>query len=815
MESHISIDSRIISHLGEMLISDEKVALLELVKNSSDADALKCEIVIDTIAENEYGKGLMIVEDNGNGMNRHIIESGFLRIATSFKQQNQKYSYIFNRLALGSKGVGRLALNRLGYFIIVETKLNLEILNKLDDTLILNNFGVTEKQKIIEENENYYYRFVLNWSDFEVDSLTLDSIPIVIQKIQDEKIKFCGESHGTRITIMGLKGNNYWEKKETKVELEKDVLAFMNPFQDKKANFSVKIDLNKEIFKSDLYDKTRIENIASSKTKFKFNLLSKFVEFEITRSLQYIEGLVSNMRKRMEDLGFELKDTINFEELYKKHCNVKPFRISILEQDINKRYSKVNLKSLYQDDKGEYFLPGDFEGAIYAFSRSSTEIKKLLESISGVNLYRNNFRVMLGEQKDWLGLGHIERTYYRNIYSPNNVVGYVYIDGEENLEKLAELTNREGLKQDEYGKNFLTLMRDFIAIIMTYEDDKFREIFELPSSMRLNKLKSNEIISFDDGLIKFQKIEDSFGKFKETIDEKTDLSEKKIANLIPYIEGEKGIEVLNLVTTDIKKEITEIKSHIQSLENDQHKKYNQIELERENLEQFYPLIGATIVAETLAHEITRLSNGIKFSSLQLRKLLFNNEEVWRKAERNLSLIDSNTKFLNRYAAMLDINSYSKRRRYEVIDLKEYLLSTFEDSPLLSYKNINVNLEIKGEGFKQKVVKEGLKIIFENLIINSVYWLSKMQINNPTINIQFRNNNKIQLWDNGFGIHNDISDKLFEPFVSNKPLNEGRGMGLYIVKEMLKEVSGDIQLLNETNSHDNRYKFEIIFRGELQ
>lgn len=811
MESHISIDSRIISHLGEMLISDEKVALLELVKNSSDADALKCEIMIDTMMENECGKGSMIIEDNGNGMNRHIIENGFLRIATSFKQHNQKYSYIFKRLALGSKGVGRLALNRLGNFIIVETKLNLEVLDYLNSEQIYANFGTLEKEKIVEENQNYFYRFTLNWSDFEKSSMSLDLIPISIQKLEYEGNKFCGKDHGTRITIKGLKGKNYWEKKETRKEIEKDVLSFMNPFQDKKTNFSVKIDLNKEIFKSDLYDKTRIENIASSKTKFKFNLTDKSVEFEIARSPQYVESVIMNLQRKMEDLEFELISTINYEDFYNKYCHTKPFKVGILEQDINKKYPKVNLKNLYQDDAGEYFLPSDFEGAIYASPRSSPEIKNLLDSAAGVNLYRNNFRVMLGEQKDWLGLGYIERTYYRNIYSPNNVIGYVYIDGEENLEKLSELTNREGLKQDEYGKNFLMIMRDFVAIILTSEDDKFKAKFEVPRS----KIKNNEIVSFDDGLIKFKKIENPFEKFNETIDEKTSLSEEKIANLIPYIEDEKGKEVLNKVTTDIKQEIIEIKSHIQNLEKDQYKKYNQIELERENLEELYPLIGATIVAETLAHEITRLSNGIKFSSLQLRKLLSNNKEVWRSAERSLSLIDSNTKFLNRYASMLDINSYSKRRRYDVVELKEYLIQTFEDSPLLLYKENNVMLEIKGDGFKHKIVKEGLKIIFENLIINSVYWLNKMQINNPIINIQFIKNNKIHVWDNGFGIHNDISDKLFEPFISNKPLNEGRGMGLYIVKEMLKEVRGDIRLLNETNSHGNRYKFEIIFQGDLQ
>ena len=47
-EVNLKIDSRIITHLGEALIDNEKIALLELIKNSSDADANNCNIEIDT-----------------------------------------------------------------------------------------------------------------------------------------------------------------------------------------------------------------------------------------------------------------------------------------------------------------------------------------------------------------------------------------------------------------------------------------------------------------------------------------------------------------------------------------------------------------------------------------------------------------------------------------------------------------------------------------------------------------------------------------------------------------------------------------------
>ena len=78
---NLSISTRIISQLGEQLISDEIVALMELIKNSYDADATKVTINVDTKAETSYGIGRIEIKDNGNGMTPYIIEKGFLRIS--------------------------------------------------------------------------------------------------------------------------------------------------------------------------------------------------------------------------------------------------------------------------------------------------------------------------------------------------------------------------------------------------------------------------------------------------------------------------------------------------------------------------------------------------------------------------------------------------------------------------------------------------------------------------------------------------------------------------------------------------------------
>ena len=64
-------------------------------------------------------------------------------------------------------------------------------------------------------------------------------------------------------------------------------------------------------------------------------------------------------------------------------------------------------------------------------------------------------------------------------------------------------------------------------------------------------------------------------------------------------------------------------------------------------------------------------------------------------------------------------------------------------------------------------------------------------------------------DSGTGVSRSMEDLLFEPLQSGKPLSEGRGMGLYIVRKLLDSFGGDIELLEERNKFGNRYKFLIV------
>lgn len=107
-----TIESRVLRELGERLVSDAEVALTELIKNSFDADATECKILLNG--------DQLIIQDNGNGMSFEDFRTKWMRIATGNKELNP-ISSKYERKLTGSKGVGRFAVRFLGKVLILES----------------------------------------------------------------------------------------------------------------------------------------------------------------------------------------------------------------------------------------------------------------------------------------------------------------------------------------------------------------------------------------------------------------------------------------------------------------------------------------------------------------------------------------------------------------------------------------------------------------------------------------------------------------------------------------------------------------------
>src|SRR5690606_16798583 len=98
-----SVDSGLVSELGERLVARPSIALAELVKNAYDADATRVTVLMQNITTDE---GCIIVEDDGTGMSFEAVRDFWMRIATKNKVDRPK-SQRFRRNRTGAKGIGR------------------------------------------------------------------------------------------------------------------------------------------------------------------------------------------------------------------------------------------------------------------------------------------------------------------------------------------------------------------------------------------------------------------------------------------------------------------------------------------------------------------------------------------------------------------------------------------------------------------------------------------------------------------------------------------------------------------------------------
>ena len=138
------IDAKTLIHLGRESIKDHTTALIELVKNSYDADANKVNVEILCAKESD----LIRISDNGFGMTKDQILNNWLRIGFSGKRES-KISGL-GRRKTGEKGIGRISADRLGA--------KLEIISK------------TESDGLVG--------LKVNWDDFDIEGKDVSEIDI-------------------------------------------------------------------------------------------------------------------------------------------------------------------------------------------------------------------------------------------------------------------------------------------------------------------------------------------------------------------------------------------------------------------------------------------------------------------------------------------------------------------------------------------------------------------------------------------------------------------------------------------------------------
>ena len=220
---HFKVSSGLKDIIGKDLITNELVAIFELVKNGYDADATEINLII-----NSY-ENYIIIQDNGKGMNRDDIENKWLFVAHSEKKDSDK-------VYAGSKGIGRFSCDRLG------TKL-----------------------KLISHKDDEVSKLEIDWGEFEKDSLIkfeeLDVTYTSLDVVEDSFI----QKSGTMLNISNLRDT--WDLNRVNKVIEA-LQRLVNPFvDDGKIKINVKyISSSSGIAELDEYIRNDIASVLDKKT---------------------------------------------------------------------------------------------------------------------------------------------------------------------------------------------------------------------------------------------------------------------------------------------------------------------------------------------------------------------------------------------------------------------------------------------------------------------------------------------------------------------------------------------------------------------
>jgi len=139
------------------------------------------------------------------------------------------------------------------------------------------------------------------------------------------------------------------------------------------------------------------------------------------------------------------------------------------------------------------------------------------------------------------------------------------------------------------------------------------------------------------------------------------------------------------------------------------------------------------------------------------------------------------------------NQYTIQK--EEINLNKLVNEVIEElSCLESAVDINFAIEINDLPFLI-TDKSRLRVILNNLISNAIHYRNPFE-NNPTVCIQSESDTnwlEISVKDNGIGIPDKYLNKVFDMFYRASEKSKGSGLGLYIVKETIEKLGGEVKV----------------------
>ncbi len=728
--------ARLMNLLGDQLITDKIVAVIEILKNAYDADSPTAEVRFCNTAN--FGRKdlpdeempYIEIKDQGCGMTLQTIKDVWMRPATPDKLDKKVRKESLTpkgRVIQGEKGIGRFAIHKLGGKIELYTKARGENEVKLEmdfseyDPEDINLFNQEKvlSHKLLEDVNNTWY------------------VNSPAEEILDDS--------GTSIKIYRLR--EQWRENDFNV-LYKNIQRMMPPIDKNAAALGVEV---KRDFDVQMYVNGESRNVAETTT---FGNV-------IDRAQYRIFGTVDD----------EGRIDFKYESDSPQRSLEGVFNLLDRDEASAKGYGLQGNKWFTEKDKIHSPNCGGFKFSFYAFDlnnpdrmRLTKDVKKFIKD-NFVYVLRDGVRVYPYGEKgiDWLNLDKLRSTYRAGQFvSYNDLTGFVYISQAENP-LLKDASNRQGIVNTDGAYD------DFTALVTAVT-----EVFNV--EMKIDKSK-NEIEKKRLSVQSKKILTDSFDDLKKSL--------TKINDMSALTTAKKFVKTYsNYMATleDRVKTVEDLAGLGMAVEKSSHDSLRLLLLMRENVKSVISKIKiGSVEKDELISSLKDVDEGLSlvYDDMQMIQPLF---KIQRKAIKKVSVLDC-------------IKKVARYFRYEIDGKIETNIKDIKTDFTVT-TNIGLILQV---------------II--NLVDNAVYWVNQTKSIDKKLYFELNPTERtLIVADNGNGVRKDIVELIFQEFVSMK--SNGRGLGLYIARELLTRINAEISVLeNEEDKVLTGANFIIKFDAE--
>ena len=750
-----TFSARTLLELGKELISSDEVALYELIKNSIDAGSPRVEVLVNVqLCYSDYQEGrARIIEERQKPQDvfqfiaKKLIDPessdsitllsnlGNAKETDLFLQKLKTLYEQLNYIEIRDTGHGMSLEDLSDVFLRVGThsrrKDNVKGAKYLGDKgigrLSTMRLGDRLLVKTCKLEDRYWNLLDIDWSLFSHnEDVDVDSI-VIEPEIGDVKNEH--EDSGTIIRISALQGD--WDLTRFTDVLQGRIARMVDPFVPGLANRLIRARHNGA--------RVQIPSIPR----------------ELLRSAH----AVCHVEFRMEDQTPILKGEIDYRyRQRKRRIDTEGAEVYSLAQEAIKRRAKrghaafrlVPVRQSAFENLGNfscdiYWFNRRVITAIEGFTNKTAETRREIANWNGgPMLYRYGYRILpYGDPKDdWLALDEIAFGVKGFKLNRQQVIGRVLIETPHSI--LSEQTNRQGLIDSE---TFNALQKILLWVVHVRMRGLINEADEIE---RLERREAEQDTKM-------------FSKAQTRVETALDRLRKRV--------GKTAIKEIDYLSKSVTNLVTQSESLIERIE-------NVIEEADEEREKFVYLAGIGLMTEFIFHELER--------AVSYTMDLISRGSVQHTTIESLR---EQLKTLHKRIAAFDELTGEKRQSKTSFDLTD-LVSDIMQNHAREFERhgIKADIEQTPGAFKIKAVRGMVIQILENLIVNAAYWLKQQRRfefefePSLTISIDF-DNQKLTVEDNGPGVTEDLREEIFQPFITTKPAGQGRGLGLYIAREM--------------------------------